>query len=158
MRTKTKITLVTMLVLTFVMFGLPISTHQASLQATTAVQADGTVGSIQASNQIFHISGSVISVNMFDLAVSSDYNVTWVGNAGLNFTTSSTQTKFTHTFVLTTSESQITFQLRQSSAGTIIDAATVTVVGIGSFLSTGLIISAGIFILIVVIFKRVASR
>lgn len=147
---RTQVTLSALLVLTVLALGIPLVPVQA---------ADGAVGSIQVSNQIFHVSGSVVSVQMFDLTVSADYLLNWTGDdTGISFTTSSTQTKFTHTFVLTSSSSTVTFFLRAQSVGTIIDQVQVTVVSLNSFLSTGLIISAGIFILIVVIFKRIAKR
>ena len=131
------------------LFALPLSAVSA---------ADGAVGSIQASAQIFHVSGSPISINMFGLTPSAAYLLNWTGDAtGISFTPSSTQTKFTHTFVLTSSATSVNFTLRAGSAGTAIDAVQVTVVNLSSFLSTGLIISAGIFILIIVIFKRVAK-
>lgn len=153
MRTKTKASLLTLLTLTVALFGVPILGTQAS------IQADGETGTVQSSNQIFHVSGSVISINCYDLTVSADYNLNWTGeNTGVDWTCSATQTKFTHTFVLTSSETTVVFSLRYQSAGTLVDSVQVTVVSLGSFLSTGLIISAGIFILIVVIFKRVAKR
>lgn len=131
------------------LFGLPLSAVYAG---------DGVEGSIQASAQIFHVSGSPISINMFELDVSSDYLLNWTGDAtGIWINTSATQTKFTHTFVLTSSESMVRFTLRTQTAGTVIDSVQVTVVNLSAFLSTGLIISAGIFILIIVIFKRVAK-
>ncbi len=137
------------LLLSLGLFGLPLSAVMA---------ADGTGGNIQASAQIFHVSGSPISINMFDLDVDSAYRLNWTGDAaGIFINTSSIQTKFTHTFVLTSSASLVRFTLRASAAGTEIDAVQVTVVNLSSFLSTGLIISAGIFILIIVIFKRVAK-
>ena len=146
-RHKGKISLALILALT--MFALPLSAVSA---------ADGTVGSIQASAQIFHVSGSPISVNMFSLTVSADYHLNWTGEStGITFTTSSTQTKFSHTFVLTSSAATVTFVLREGSTGTPIDTVQVTVVNLTDFLSTGLIISAGIFILIIVIFKKVAK-
>lgn len=137
------------LLLGFTLMALPLSTVKA---------ADGEVGSVQASAQIFHVSGSPISINMFALTVSADYLLNWTGDAtGISFTTSATQTKFSHTFVLTSSSSQVTFVLRFQSAGTAIDSVQVTIVNLTDFLSTGLIISAGIFILIIVIFKKVAK-
>ena len=146
-RNKGKVSLA--LILSLTMFAMPLS---------AVIAADGTVGSIQASAQIFHVSGSPISVNMFELTVSADYTLNWTGNAaGLNFTTSATQTKFSHTFVLTSSESQVVFHLKEQSSGTGIDSVQVTIVNLTDFLSTGLIISAGIFILIIVIFKKVAK-
>ena len=146
-RNKAKLSLA--LVLGLTMFALPISAVFA---------ADGSVGNVQASAQIFHVSGSPISVNMFSLTVSADYHLNWTGDAtGISFTTSGTQTKFSHTFVLTSSSSQVTFTLRYGSAGTAIDSVQVTIVNLTDFLSTGLIISAGIFILIIVIFKKVAK-
>lgn len=147
---RTQVTFSALLVLTVLALGIPLVPVQA---------ADGAVGAIQISNQIFHVSGSVVSVQMFDLTVSADYLLNWTGDdTGISFTTSSTQTKFTHTFVLTSSSSTVTFFLRAQSAGTTIDQVQATVVSLNSFLSTGLIISAGIFILIVVIFKRIAKR
>jgi hypothetical protein len=121
--------------------------------------ADGANGNIQVSNQIFHVSGSVISVNMWNLDVSADHLLNWTGDdTGIPFTTSASQTTFTHTFVLTASTATVVFYLRAQSAGTIIDQVQVTVVNMNDFLSTGLIISAGIFVLIIVIFARVARR
>lgn len=147
---KNRLTISALFLLTVAIFGLPLMTANA---------ADGTVGSIQASAQIFHVSGAVISINMFDMTPSADYLLNWTGDAtGISFTLSSTQTTFTHTFVLTSSSATVTFVLRQQSTGTAIDQVQVTNVAIGSFLGTGLIISAGIFVLIVVIFKRVAKR
>jgi hypothetical protein len=146
-RSKGKISLALILALT--MFALPLSAVSA---------ADGEVGSIQASAQIFHVSGSPISVNMFAMTPGADYQLNWTGEAtGISFTLSATQTKFSHTFVLTSSSSQVTFTLRFGSAGTAIDSVQVTIVNLTDFLSTGLIISAGIFILIIVIFKKVAK-
>ena len=146
-RSKGKLSLALILALT--MLALPLSAVSG---------ADGAVGSIQASAQIFHVSGSPISVNMFELTVSADYHLNWTGDAtGITFTTSATQTKFSHTFVLTSSSSQVTFVLRAGAAGTSIDSVQVTIVNLTDFLSTGLIISAGIFILIIVIFKKVAK-
>lgn len=146
-RNKAKLSLALILGLT--MFALPISAVFA---------ADGEVGSIQASAQIFHVSGSPISVNMFELTPSADYHLNWTGEAtGITFTTSASQTKFSHTFVLTSSAAAVVFTLRYGSAGTAIDTVQVTVVNLTDFLSTGLIISAGIFILIIVIFKKVAK-
>ena len=147
LRHKQKVLLALMLSLG--LLGLPLS-------AVTA--GDGAGGSIQASAQIFHVSGSPISINMFDLDVSSDYRLNWTGElAGIYINTSATQTKFTHTFVLTSSASMVRFTLRSQTAGAVLDSVQVTVVNLASFLSTGLIISAGIFILIIVIFKRVAK-
>lgn len=147
---RTQVTLSALLVLTVLAIGVPLVPTRA---------ADGAAGSVQVSNQIFHVSGSVIAVQMFDLTVSADYLLNWTGDAtGIGFTTSSTQTKFTHTFVLTSTATQVTFTLRGEAAGALIDQVDVTVVSLNSFLSTGLIISAGIFILIVVIFKRIAKR
>lgn len=144
---KQKVPLAFLLALS--LFGLPLS---------AVLAADGSGGNVQASAQIFHVSGSPISINMYDLDVSSAYRLNWTGEAaGIFINTSATQTKFSHTFVLTTSESMIRFTLRASAAGTEIDAVQVTVVNLSDFLSTGLIISAGIFILIIVIFKRVAK-
>lgn len=146
-RNKGKLSLVLVLALT--MFALPLSAVSA---------ADGTVGSIQASAQIFHVSGSPISVNMFAMTPTADYHLNWTGDAtGILFTLAATQTKFSHTFVLTSSASQVTFVLRHGAAGTAIDSVQVTIVNLTDFLSTGLIISAGIFILIIVIFKKVAK-
>ena len=146
-RNKGKLSLALILGLT--MFAMPLS---------AVLAADGTVGNVQASAQIFHVSGSPISINMFELAVSSDYHLNWTGEVtGITFTTSAIQTKFSHTFVLTSSSSQVTFTLRYGSAGTAIDSVQVTIVNLTDFLSTGLIISAGIFILIIVIFKKVAK-
>ncbi len=146
---RSKITGLFALLLGFTLMALPLSTVKA---------VDGTVGSVQASAQIFHVSGSPISINMFELTVSADYLLNWTGDAtGISFTTSSVQTKFSHTFVLTSSAAQVTFVLRQQSAGTSIDSVQVTIVNLTDFLSTGLIISAGIFILIIVIFKKVAK-
>ena len=144
---KQKVLFVFLLSLSFL--GLPLSAVSA---------ADGAVGSIQASAQIFHVSGSPISINMFGLTPSAAYMLNWTGDAtGISFTPGATQTKFTHTFVLTSSSAAVNFTLRAGSAGTAIDAVQVTVVNLSDFLSTGLIISAGIFILIIVIFKRVAK-
>lgn len=136
-------------VLALLIFGLPLMAVQA---------ADGTDGNIQHSAQIMHVSGSAISVSMWDLDVSSDYQLNWTGNdGGINYTTSATQTTFTYTFVLTSSAATVTFFLRGESAGAIIDQTDVTVVNLADFLATGLIISAGIFILIIVIFKRIVK-
>jgi len=146
-RSKGKLSLAFILALT--MFALPLSAVFA---------ADGTVGSIQASAQIFHVSGSPISVNMFELTASADYHLNWTGEStGITFTTSASQTKFSHTFVLTSTAAAVVFTLREGSTGTAIDTVQVTVVNLTDFLSTGLIISAGIFILIIVIFKKVAK-
>ena len=144
---KSKVFVALLLSLGFL--GLPLSAVMA---------ADGTDGNVQASAQIFHVSGSPISINMFDLDVSADYRLNWTGDAsGILFNTSATQTKFTHTFVLTSTAATVRFTLLSSAAGSEIDAVQVTVVNLSDFLSTGLIISAGIFILIIVIFKKVAK-
>lgn len=132
-----------------IIFFMPLSTVNA---------ADGANGNIQVSAQIFHVSGSTMSVSMWNLDVSSDYQLNWTGeNTGITFTTSATQTTFSYTFVLTSSSSTVVFYLRAQSAGTVIDQTQASVVDLADFLSTGLIISAGIFILIIVIFKKVAK-
>ena len=137
------------LAMALIIFAVPLSAVYA---------ADGSTGNIQASAQIFHVSGSPISISMWNLGVSSDYHLNWTGeNTGISFTTSATQTKYSHTFVLTSTSSTVTFYLRAQSAGTVIDQTQVSVVDLADFLSTGLIISAGIFVLIIVIFKRVAK-
>jgi len=141
-----------------VLFAFLLSLGFLGLPLSAVTAADGAVGSIQASAQIFHVSGSPISINMFGLTPSAAYLLNWTGEAtGISFTPSATQTKFTHTFVLTTTSATVRFVLRAGAAGTEIDAVQVTVVNLSDFLSTGLIISAGIFILIIVIFKRVAK-
>ena len=146
---RSKVSISAFLLLSLVMLGVSFVPARA---------ADGAVGSIQVSNQIFHVSGSVVAVQMFDLTVSADYLLNWTGDdTGISFTTSSTQSKFTHTFTLTSTATSVTFFLRAQSAGTIIDQVQITVVSLSSFLSTGLIISAGIFVLIVVLFKRIAK-
>ena len=148
-RAKLKFQL-SLVVLALSLLGLPLITH---VQA-----ADGANGKIQASAQIFHISGAAISISMWDLDVSSDYHINWTGEStGVTFTTSASQTTFSHTFVLTTSTATIIFYLRAGAAGTILDQTQVTVANIADFLATGLIISAGIFVLIVVIFKKIVK-
>ncbi len=133
----------------FIFLGMPLGAVMA---------ADGAVGAIQVSAQIFHVSGAPVTVNMYDLTVSADYHLNWTGeDTGISFTLASTQTTFSHTFVLTTSTTTIVFYLRAGAAGTVIDQYQITVMALSDFLATGLIISAGIFILIVVIFKRVTS-
>lgn len=137
-------------ILSLALFGLPL--------LNTARAADGAAGNLQVSAQIFHVSGSVISVSMWNLDVSGDYLLNWTGDdTGISFTTSATQSTFSHTFVLTSTAATAVFYLRAQSAGTVIDQVQVTIVDLADFLATGLIISAGIFILIVVIFKRVAK-
>lgn len=135
--------------LTFVLFGLPL----VAVQGTA-----GANGNVQHSAQIMHVSGSAISVSMWNLDVSSEYQLNWTGdNVGINFTTSATQTTFTHTFVLTSTAAAVVFYLRAGFNGSVIDQTQATVVDLADFLATGLIISAGIFILIIVIFKRVVK-
>ncbi len=146
---KMRLSITALALLTIALFGLPLVAVQA---------ADGANGNISQSSQIFHVSGSVVSVSMFNLDVASDYMLNWTGDdTGISFTTSATQTTFLHTFSLTSTASTVTFFLRAQSAGTVIDQVQATVVNINDFLATSLIISAGIFVLIVVLFKRIAS-
>lgn len=147
---KAKHYAISITILTLALFGLPL--------LNTVRAADGSNGNIQASAQLFHVSGSVISISMWNLDVTADYLLNWTGDdTGISFTTSDTQTTFTHTFVLTSTSATVVFYLRAQSAGTALDQVQVTVVDLADFLATGLIISAGIFILIVVIFKRIVK-
>ena len=148
---KAKYQVATLLCLAMALFGLPL--------LSPAAAADGANGYIQSSAQIFHISGGVISISMWNLDPSSDYHLNWTGeNTGVTFTTAATQTTYTYTFALSSTSTAVVFYLRAGTAGTTIDSVQVTVFDISAFLATGLIISAGIFVLIVVIFKRVVKK
>ena len=150
MRPRKKHYALSIAILGLALFGLPL--------LSVAQAADGAAGNISQSSQIFHVSGAPISISMWSLDVSSDYLLNWTGDdTGISFTTASSQTTFSHTFVLTSTETTVVFYLRAQSAGTVIDQVQCSVFDLSDFLATGLIIAAGIFVLIIYIFKRVSK-
>lgn len=119
--------------------------------------ADGTVGSLQA-NSDFLIAGMPLTLRAYSLTGGADYL--------LNHTNDDTGYPFTApsdgdwqitipNIARPSSGSTVTFYLRQQSAGTEITAVTVTVFNLSDFLVTGLIVTMGVFILVIVIVKRV---
>ena len=125
-----------------------------------ALAADGSAGSISVSSNSI-LDGQIVTIWCYDLTASGDYHVNWTGeNTGLTFTATAGDDDYVVDIGVDkpSASSSVTIYLRAGSAGTEIAKVTVTVQDLSTYLNTGLIIGAGVVIMMAVIIYAIVKR
>ena len=157
---KSQVTMFLVLTLPLILFGASFLPMNLVFVSITQVRgADGAVGSVSVSTTMV-LEGLPVAIEAWDLTNDAAYHINHTNDdTGVTFTASGTTYDWVYANVASPSSgSTITVYLRAGAAGTEINTATFTVFAITDFLVTAVIISAGIFVLIVVIIKRVAKQ
>jgi hypothetical protein len=140
--------------------GLGVLAPQLTFMTVTQTRAaDGAAGGISVSTTMI-ITGLPLSIRAYDLTNNADYKINHTNDdTGISFTAAGTTHDWVYPNVaMPSSGSTVTVYLRAQSAGTTLASASVSVFSLTAFLATGVIISAGVFVLIVVIIKRIAKK
>lgn len=122
--------------------------------------ADGAAGSLVA-NVDFIVAGMPVTLRAYDLTAGADYNLNHTNDAtGYDFVAAADgDWQITIPNVVKPSgSSQVSFTLRGQAAGALLSTASVTIFNLQDFLVTGLIVVMGVFILMIVIIKRVVKK
>ncbi len=121
--------------------------------------ADGSAGGVAVSTSLI-LEGLPLAIEAYDLEDQADYLLNHTNDAtGVSFTASGSTFDWAYPNVASPSSgSTIVVTLRAQSAGTLIASASTVVFSITDFLVTAVIISAAVFVLIVVVVKRIARK